>query len=520
MNIERKKKLGAYYTPSQVTDVLSSWAIRSPQDYILEPSFGGCNFLTSALNRLKEFNSMDPAANIYGFDIDPRAFDFINEKNLTGGNFFLQDFLDSSTEEHNFQVSVILGNPPYLPIHKLESSYKKKVFKNFKNFPQKIPGRSSLWIYFIAHSLQYLRKDGRMAWIVPDSISFTGYGKNFLEFLAENFSFVKLISINERFFQDAGTKEKTAILICDGYQMGNCKVSRVIANSLYEGLSEVNSVNSTADIQSQHSPEVDRLDLPRQGFRKTKLGEVFTIRIGIVIGAAKLLTYKNKNLETNIYFPNYLYPIVTKGKQLEGISISREKLLLNDQLPVYLVDGIKLENTDPILFSSLVNSIPPKTLMNVTFRSRPNLFGYDDFNHPDAFLTFFSQSNPRVILNENKELNATNSVHRLYLKEAFVNNYNVVKWISIQLFAELFSEEVSNIARAYGDKIKKYEPSDASNIPIIMPEQGCEEFYLLVNDKFSEISKFISNGEIEIAKQKSLEFVQLYMIYFNELAIE
>ena len=60
MNIERKKRLGAYYTPSEVTNILSNWAVRSGDDIILEPSFGGCNFLISALNRLKEFESVKP----------------------------------------------------------------------------------------------------------------------------------------------------------------------------------------------------------------------------------------------------------------------------------------------------------------------------------------------------------------------------------------------------------------------------------------------------------------------------
>ena len=147
---------------------------------------------------------------------------------------------------------------------------------------------------------------------------------------------------------------------------------------------------------------------------------------------------KKKDIDNNKYYPEYLYPIVTKGKQLDGLSISREKLLLNEYLPVYLVDGIKLENNNSDLFSLLVNSIPPEILLNVTFKSRPNLFGYDDFNHPDAFLTFYSQQIPKVVLNKDKELNATNSVHRLYLKDTFLNNISVTKWVSIQLFADFF----------------------------------------------------------------------------------
>lgn len=508
MNIERKKKFGAFYTPSEVTDVLSNWTIRSGEDHILEPSFGGCNFLISALTRLKEFGSTNAEGRIYGFDIDPRAFDFVREKKLNGGNFFLEDFLHSSPEDFEFRVSAILGNPPFLPIHKLQAPYKANIFKKFKDFPHKIPGRSSLWIYFIAHSLMYLKVGGRMAWIVPDSISFTEYGKSFLNYLAGNFRFVKVIRINERFFQQAGTKEKTSILICDGYQIGSCTLTSVEVNTLNDGLSEVFVAQPVLEgpLQSNYIPaKAARL---HQGFSMKSLRDVFTIRIGIVIGATKLLTYKSKHIETNPYFPNYLYPIITKGKQLDGLSISQEKLLRNQDLPAYLVNGLKLEQDDPSLFLQLLNSIPSKTLLNVTFKSRTNLFGYDDFNHPDAFFTFFSRETPRLILNEGKELNATNSVHRMYLKEPYVNNITIIKWVAIQLLGGLFSSEILDLARQYGDRIRKYEPSDASNIPIIVPESFSEDFCHLVDNHFDRISMLIDNKRTTDAKNEAMTFVQ------------
>ena len=46
-SLEMRKELGAYYTPSALSQVMSDWAIRKPTDKILEPSFGGCGFLES-----------------------------------------------------------------------------------------------------------------------------------------------------------------------------------------------------------------------------------------------------------------------------------------------------------------------------------------------------------------------------------------------------------------------------------------------------------------------------------------
>lgn len=72
-SISYRRKLGSYYTPSNVADVLCTWAIRNPDDKILEPSFGGCEFITSAHKRLSSLGCIDPLKNIIGADIDSAA---------------------------------------------------------------------------------------------------------------------------------------------------------------------------------------------------------------------------------------------------------------------------------------------------------------------------------------------------------------------------------------------------------------------------------------------------------------
>ena len=74
--VESKKKLGAFYTPNNLCQILADWAITSSEDKVLEPSFGQCGFLDASRLRLEALGSIDPRKNIYGCDIDPNAFDF------------------------------------------------------------------------------------------------------------------------------------------------------------------------------------------------------------------------------------------------------------------------------------------------------------------------------------------------------------------------------------------------------------------------------------------------------------
>ena len=81
-----KKRLGAFYTPEALTDVICEWAIASSDARVLEPSFGGCGFLKSAAERFRLLGSTNPQLNLYGCDIDSYAFEHLsNTFGLRGG---------------------------------------------------------------------------------------------------------------------------------------------------------------------------------------------------------------------------------------------------------------------------------------------------------------------------------------------------------------------------------------------------------------------------------------------------
>lgn len=78
MTIQRnglKKRRGIFFTPPAVSTTLATWAIRSPLERVLEPSFGDCGFLTALQKRFSAIGSEQPWQQIYGCDIGSTAFD-------------------------------------------------------------------------------------------------------------------------------------------------------------------------------------------------------------------------------------------------------------------------------------------------------------------------------------------------------------------------------------------------------------------------------------------------------------
>ena len=222
--LTEKKKFGIYYTPSEATEILCEWAIRTPEDNILEPSFGACGFLEASRERLIKLNSPQPALQLYGSDVDLNAFTnylylkFPNQSLET--RFFNKDFLSLSPRDFPIsEFDVVLGNPPYVSYHNMIPEQRKSIIKIKNNTELKFNNRASLWAYFVTHSLSFLKIVGRIAWVLPSSFLHSKYSNSVRQIISSNFSRSLAIQVGQRIFNSEGTDEKTVILLAEGWKI-------------------------------------------------------------------------------------------------------------------------------------------------------------------------------------------------------------------------------------------------------------------------------------------------------------
>ena len=67
-----EKQFGAFYTDRKVADFLVEWAIRTPHDKVMDPSFGAGIFLESAVRRLRTLGSTS-GTQVFGVEIDNKV---------------------------------------------------------------------------------------------------------------------------------------------------------------------------------------------------------------------------------------------------------------------------------------------------------------------------------------------------------------------------------------------------------------------------------------------------------------
>jgi hypothetical protein len=202
---------GSIYTPSAFADFLVAWAIRSPEEMVLDLGVGVGSFVFSAHNRLVELGADTTSAQtqLHGAEIDKEAFNEFNKKaresgmifpNIHHADFFNLDFP---------QMDVIVGNPPYvrrMNLPSIDDIRKKVVQRNSEIKEKQLSRLTDLYVYFLLYALPKLKPGGRLAVITADPWLNVGYGEIFKKYLLNEFYIDSFISLDRRVFGDAQVK--------------------------------------------------------------------------------------------------------------------------------------------------------------------------------------------------------------------------------------------------------------------------------------------------------------------------
>lgn len=198
-NIEKRKKLGQYFTPKSIRDLLLKELINISEKKdnvkILDPACGSGEFLLSCR---KYFNN----AEIHGFDIDESLVS-ISKKLINNAYIKCLDTLKFDTNK-SIKYDYIIGNPPYFEF-KLDKEQKLR-------FKEIISGRVNIFSLFIKIGLELLNDGGYLAYVVPPSMNNGAFFAKLREYIINNSSieYMHIVEGSDNFYM---ANQKVMLLI-------------------------------------------------------------------------------------------------------------------------------------------------------------------------------------------------------------------------------------------------------------------------------------------------------------------
>lgn len=362
---EHKKGEGQFFTPREISSFMGNIASepKSKNITILDPGCGTAILTCSLIEKLIEFNLESIELTAYETDYKLFAYTEQSLQNLKewltdkGIKFkytlIASDFIEDmavALENHKETFDYIISNPPYFKLSKDD--------KRVKLLQNLVKGQPNIYSFFMAVSVNLLKANGELIFIVPRSFASGQYFNSFRDYFFShiNLNFVHLFKSRSKTFDRDNVLQETLIL------KGCKKHSDKVIISTSEGLKDLHSpvekqydYSEIIDLKSKakilHLPTTEFEEKVMQLFKSWKNNLIdFNIQVstGPVVSfrSRELLfdTYQNTTIFlTPLYWLHNVtkmeinWPVfVSKKSQYINMTESAKKILLPNKNYVFL----------------------------------------------------------------------------------------------------------------------------------------------------------------------------------------
>ena len=519
------QQLDRYYTPDHIAGALADWAISSPSDHLLDPSFGGCAFFRMGAETLAKHGARHPFRQLHGVDIDPQAKQYLEpllQKGAPKHNFIFSDFLAISPQGlQRPSFEVVFGNPPYVRHHRLlDRRHVDRVDADMT-----IPRTAGLWAYFVLHALSFVRRGGSMAMLIPAAMLEAEYAASLLAKLERSFAALHLVLMSERVFATA--EATTMLLLARGRsedtsraRVGLCDTSSALPEFLAALDKNTRPIENSAWYRAELLQTAERRKAVRvydvlHGLDTTTLGEVSNTMLGTVTGSNHTFLVSDEQRKRLIGNRRWAIPALPNSKVANGLDVSGEDLerMAGRGTPSWLLTIPVLANLPAELAAHLRSAESSGVHLRTKCLLRNPWYVLSRIRRPDAFLPYMSHHRLRLISNS-AGATSTNSMHHVTWSNEVTASER--RAYVLQSLGSIFQLAAELSGKVYGGGVLKLELKPARLLPLFKP--SCRSMVGL-NGRFALVDSYLRSGQVAKATSIVDAWLAKYFVSASTLAV-
>jgi adenine-specific DNA-methyltransferase len=468
-----RKERGAFFTPDAICNFIVDWAVRSPDELILEPSCGEASFMLSAGSRLKLLHgstSRPKEKSLQGIEIHAASAEAAKQILSKAGlqcDIRVASFFDIKPEP---SFDVVVGNPPYVRYQQFSGSARTKGLEAALAHGVRLSLLANAWAPFVVHASQFLKPNGRLGLVLPAELLTVKYAAEVRKFLLKRFASVKLVMFEELVFPDV--LEEVVLLLAEGsgpsngfevYHARNLVDIKPINRSSWTHFTPGNVDKWTpALVTTESLAAYQRLCSHSRTETLLDWGESY---LGAVTGNNKYFTLTAQHAKELGLKQRELLPISPPGsRHLRGLTFTKkawEELQLQGSRSLLFypnIDGTS-SSAEQYLSSGVAVGVDSAYKCQV----RKPWWRVPLVPIPDLFLTYMDHFCPRLITNEAR-VHHLNSLYGVRLNtDRRKLGRDLLPMSSLNTLTLLGSEM---LGRSYGGGILKIEPKEADQLPM------------------------------------------------------
>ena len=459
------KEKGAYYTPDPVVRSLLCWAVRNPDDRLLDPSCGDGRFIAGHPNSVGI--ELDPFATPVAVHRAPKA-------TVHEGDFFAW----ASNTEERFECAA--GNPPFIRYQRFKGVQRQRAIALCAELGVTFSRLTSSWPLFLVATAHLLHRGGRMAFVVPAEIGHAPYSAPLIEYLTKHFDHLQIVAVRKKFFPELS--EDCWLLYADGKGGSTTHIKlSALEQFVFREMppTETTSVNVETWRNSWNKrlrpfllPAVARnlyeqLASDENGLRFREFAQV---NIGYVSGANDFFHLRPSEVE-KLRIPNYcLQTSVRNARSLPPVQVNTSAVSrwLREDRKTLLLRLRKEQQLPKSVLAYLRTSQATQAAGAYKCRTRNPWYVVPHVKIPDFFLSYMSGRRVSFVQNAAR-CTCTNSLHAVLLKDKAM-----LPRIQAALRSGVFQFSCEIEGHPLGGGMLKLEPREAGNI-LVPPETALSE---------------------------------------------
>ncbi len=513
---KQAKNLGAFYTDEVIAKYLLNWAIRSPQDKIMDPSFGGGVFLNAATKHLTELGG-SAERQIFGVELDAEVFKKVGQELQASYRISVNQLINSDffalkpTQLQSFDA--VVGNPPFIRYQQFKGKAREQALACAQEQDVTLSSLASSWAAFLIHSAAFLKAEGRLAMVLPMELGHAAYARPVLDFLYRSFGKITLLTFQERLFPQI--YQDTLLLLAEakgshftGLFWRDYPHARNLIAPGKTSDEAKRPVKLSASGLSSGREKLRRYFISEGTFalfqdlqknlQVSQLKDIAEISSGYVTGANNFFHLSPEAAQNWRIPQHYLTPAVFRSRALKGIKLSEaDWWQASGKKDCGYVLTVVGQDLAPELAAYLQHGEAQGVHQTYKCKRRKTWFKIARIIKPDAFLSYMSHTRPALVANEANAA-ASNTLHTLCLKGLKTQTGLDGKMLAALWQSSLTSLSVELSGHALGDGLLKLEPSEAKNVLIANPQKL--NGLLELSDDLDEL---LRRGRADKAKERA-----------------
>ena len=518
-DLDPDKLRGGYYTSAEVAAWLCAWAIRAPQDRVLEPSCGDGSFLAAAAAAFAERGLPGPAIadRLTGIEILAAEADRARERlrpllGLRASDAVVTgDFFGWWRETAQPAFDAVVGNPPFIRYQTFPEPHRGRAMAIMEAAGLTPNRLTNIWVPFVVAATLSLRPGGRLALVLPAELLQVTYAAQLRSFLTDRFARIDVVACNELFFDKA--EQEVVLLLADGAlarasEANDCRVALTEAATVAEitgrAPAAVLAAAQPKTIRHDHEKwlkyflterEIAFMRELRASAVTTAMGTHATVDVGVVTGKNEFFVLSGGQVE-DLGLEGYTAPLVSRSVQLKGTRLGKGDwnalAAAGDRVHLLNVAADHAGRLPEGLRRYIRHGEEKEYHKGYKCSIRTPWYAVPAVWVPDGFVFRQIYDFPRIVLN-GSGATSTDTIHRLKTRTAKPERViaNTYTWLTAA------SAEIEG--RSYGGGVLELEPTEAERLLVPAQLNGAMPL--------AEADRLIRSGRLDAVLEENARII-------------